>query len=147
VKRSMRGKNSARNQAGAITRRDFARHAAGAAAAIAALPGSLPLPAIPPRPQEAAGAHPSLTPEALAEAEARATEILRRYGTKLSDEQKAEIRRLSRDAQAPLEALRRFSLQNQDEPATVLQLVRTSAVRNAPASHTAASPKPSAKGA
>lgn len=147
MKKTIRGKNSARNQAGEISRREFARQAAGAAAAIATLPGSLPLQAAPPHPQTAPGAHPSLPPDALAEAEARATEILRRYGTKLSDEQRAEIHRLSREVQAPLEALRSFPLENQNEPATVLQLVRTSAVRSAPGSPTAATRKPSAQGA
>ena len=146
MKRSTRGKNSARNQAGAISRREFAWRAATAAAAAAAIPGSLPLHAATPLPQESVPSHPKLPAESLAEADSRATEVLRRYGAKLSEEQKAEIRRLSRETQVQLEVLRHFPLENPDEPATVLQLVRTSAVRRSAAVPGGSKPKPGGEG-
>jgi len=163
VKRTNRRKDSARNRTGAVTRREFARQAAAAAAAMVALPAGIALPAAtaaagaatPPVPpphspalarQEAPGSHPKLSEEALAEAEARTTEILRRYGAKLTETQKADVRRLSQEAQVPLEALRRFPLENSDEPATVLQLVRTTPMRRPPASQGSGARKPAREG-
>jgi len=162
VAATRRRKNSARAQGGALTRREFARRAAAAAAAIAALPAS-PLycatgvaaeidppqstpPAAAPLPQDTPSQHPKLSAEALAEAEAKTTEILRRYGAKLTDEQKAEVRRLVQLAQAPIETLRRFPLENSDEPATILRFASASAVRRAPVARPAAAPKPAGKG-
>ena len=158
-----RRKNSARAQGGALTRREFARSAAAAAAAIAALPASplycatgaaaeidppqsTPSAAAPPLPQDTPSQHPKLSAEALAEAEAKTTEILRRYGAKLTDEQKAEVRRLVQLAQAPIETLRRFPLENSDEPATILRFASASAARRAPVARPAATPKPPGKG-
>ena len=160
--RATRRKNSATTldkRAGGVTRREFARQAA-AAAAIAALPGNIALHEkraaalagapeaslhpVPTLPQETAGSQPKLSAEALAEAEARSAEILRRYGAKLTEEQKADVRRLAREAQVPLEALRRFPLENKDEPATVLRVVSTRPV-TAPVA--AGARKPAGKGA
>jgi len=76
--------------------------------------------------QEAPGGGPKLSAEALAEADGKAAEIVRRYGEKLTEDQKADVRRLVREAQAQIEALRAFPLENSDEPATVLHLVRVS---------------------
>jgi hypothetical protein len=159
VRRTIRRKNCVREKARALTRREFTRHAATAAAAIAGLSGTIPLQgavatraAIIPNedrltttsavPQEASGGHPKLSAEAVAEAEARAAEILRRYGTKLTDEQKADIGRLAREAQAQLEPLRAFPLDNHDEPATAFRLVSASAARrqSLPSSGTARNP-------
>ena len=157
-----RRKNSARAPGGALTRREFARGAAAAAAAIAALPagplycatgvaGAIAPPqstpaAAAPLPQEAASRHPKLSAEAQAEAEGKTTEILRRYGAKLTDEQKADIRRLVEEAQEPLETLRRFPLENSDEPATILRFASASAARRAPVPRPAAAPKPAGEG-
>jgi len=162
VARASRRKTCVREKAGALTRREFARHAAAAAAALAALPGSIPLAgAVPasnakPRtdttfhpaavlPQETGSTHPKLSAEALAEADARAAEILRRYGPKLDDEQKADIRRLAREAQVQIEAVRAFPLDNNQEPAAILRLVGTASVRRPAAA--AAPRKPAGKGA
>ncbi len=139
-----------------LSRREFARRAAGAAAAMAAIPGGvLGMTDTPSSrgevpfalPQEAAGAGPKLSAEALAEADGKVAEILRRYGTKLSEAQKADIRRLMREAQAQIEALRAFPLENSDEPATVFHLVGA-APRSAGASRRApaASSPPGAPG-
>ena len=102
-------------------------------------------------PQEAAGAGPKLSAEALGEADGKVAEILRRYGAKLSEAQKADIRRLMREAQAQIEALRAFPLENSDEPATVFHLVGAAprsggAGRRVPAVPTAPGGKKPAKG-
>lgn len=155
-------KGFARTKARELTRREFAQHAAAAAAAIAALPGCLPLQgaelphgvldpaqgaAVPESPlhQEPPGSRPKLSAEAVAEADARAAEILRRYGPKLDDEQKADIRRLAREAQVQIEAVRAFPLDNNQEPAAILRLVGTASVRRPAAA--AAPRKPAGKGA
>jgi hypothetical protein len=107
----------------AISRRDFALHAAIAAAAAACLPGELLaaqplLPASPPQQQ----ADEKLSPESLAEVEAKIQAIFRKYGSRLSDAQKADIRRLVTEGQKPLELMRKFSLDNADQPGNVLRL-------------------------
>jgi len=130
VKSSRRKEESTPAQSSGLSRREFARGAGVAAAAMAAIPGSVlevaagsvrevPLAG----PQGAAGTGPKLSAEAQAEAAAKTAEIFRRYGAKLNDEQKADVRRLVREAQAQVEALRAFPLENSDEPATVLHLV------------------------
>jgi len=124
-----------------ISRREFAARATVAAAAVAANAGALMgaaavLPAAgaralaEPAPQTS-GDKPKLPPAAQAEVDAKVAEILRRYGAKLSEEQKADVRRMVREAQEPLETLRAFPLENSDEPATVLHLAGTPARRAA----------------
>ena len=114
-----------------ISRRDFARRAALAAATVTALPRELfarpettPPRAEAPSPPAAlqAGEEPKLSPESRAEIEARIEAIFRKYGPRLSEEQKAEIKRLARELQKPLEALRAYPLDNANEPATPLKL-------------------------
>jgi len=143
-----------------LSRREFARRAGVAAAAMAAIPGGVlgmagtpssgredsiaPL-------QEAAGGTPKLSAEALGEADGKVAEILRRYGAKLSEAQKADVRRLMREAQEQIEALRAFPLENSDEPATVFHVVGTSprsagTTRRAPAAPAAPGAKKPAKG-
>jgi hypothetical protein len=122
-----------------LSRREFARGATVAAAAIAANPGGVLGAAgalaasggvaVPAVAQEPAGEKPKLSAEALAEVEAKVAAILGRYGAKLSEEQKADVRRLLREVQPQLEALRAFPLGNSDEPATILHLVGRSASR------------------
>jgi predicted component of type VI protein secretion system len=109
---------------GNISRRDFARTVAVAAATAAIVPAAFaqaekttPAPTKPPGPPE-----PELAAQAQAEAEAAYQNILRKYGSRFSDEQKADIRRLALQQQKSLESLRAFKLQNSDEPATVLHV-------------------------
>ena len=116
-------------QAGSLlSRRDFARRAAAATAAaagMAAVPEALlaaPRREPPPPAQQPSGDTSKLSPEARAEAEAKVANILSRYGARLNEEQKTDVRRLIADQQKTLEALRAFPLQNSDEPATVLHL-------------------------
>jgi len=157
MKSNRRRKQSARPQEGGLSRREFARGATVAAAAIAAIPGGMlgaaTLPslhgsAVATLPQEPAGEKPKLSPEAQAEVEAKVAEIFRRYGDRLNEEQKKDVRRLVSEAQAPLEALRAFPLANSDEPATILHLDWGSraAARPRATSPAASSPaKPTAK--
>lgn len=105
-----------------ISRREFARRAGIAAASAVCLPE-----AITARPS-AARALPlqqpatKLSPESLAEVEEKVQAIFRKYGARLSEDQKAEIRRLATEGQKPLDALRQFQLQNADQPANVMKI-------------------------
>ena len=132
VKSKRRKRETSPAEGTGLSRREFARRAGVAAAAIAAIPGGVlgmadTLPGsreVPLAPlQEAAGGTPKLSAEALGEAEGKVAEIIRRYGAKLSEAQKADVRRLMREAQEQIEALRAFPLENSDEPATVFHLV------------------------
>lgn len=88
-----------------VSRRDFALLAL-TAAAVPALGGTA----------AAATADP--------EAEARIAMILGKYGSRFTDEQKADIRRLITGAQEGLEALRAYPLDNALEPATLFRAYR-----------------------
>jgi len=110
-----------------VSRRTFAQAAAIAAAGAVVLPcnavaqteankpGAAPAPA----PQQ-----PALTPQEEAEAAARTSEILRKYGSRMSDAEKADVRRQVRESQKSLSELRAFPLTNADAPATVLRICR-----------------------
>jgi hypothetical protein len=106
----------------AISRRDFARRAAFAAATAACLPAELlsgsPLVASQPQQQP----EEKLSPESQAEADAKIQAVFRKYGDRLSETQKADIRRLLTEGQKPLEAMRKFPLDNGDQPGNVLKL-------------------------
>ncbi len=101
-----------------ISRREFARGSALAAASAACLPGALaqessvqmPLPG------------PALSAEGQTEVDIKVSAILRQYGTLLSNEQKLDVRRLLTDRQKPLDAMREFITENWDQPADVLKL-------------------------
>lgn len=58
-----------------------------------------------------------------AEIDARVAEVLRRYGDRLSAEEKSEVRRLAGELQKGLDKLRAYPLGNGDQPATVLRVV------------------------
>lgn len=74
--------------------------------------------------QEAQSAMAKLSPAAQAEVEMKIKNIFRKYGDRLNDEQKADIRRAMAEAQEGLEKMRAYALDNSDQPATVLQLYR-----------------------
>lgn len=113
-----------------ISRRDFARNAALVAASAACLPSEVlarPLTATPAATEpfstsDSAQQQTKLSPESQAEVEEKIQAILRTRGERLSDAQKAEIRRLVTEGQAPLEKMREFSLDNGDQPGNVLRL-------------------------
>jgi hypothetical protein len=106
-----------------ISRREFARRAAFVSAAASLSPSSLlsaetaaaPLPA-----QQPANV-PKLSAEGQAEVDSRIQAILAQYGTRLSDAQKVDIRRLATEAQPPLERLRAFATNNGDGPGLYLK--------------------------
>jgi hypothetical protein len=65
-----------------------------------------------------------LSPQARAEAEMKMAEIVRKYGDRLSDEQRTDIRRVLAETQNGLEKMRAFALDNSDQPAAVFQAYR-----------------------
>ena len=107
-----------------ISRREFARRVALTTVTAAALPGALveEVCAAAPAAQEAAKP-PVLTPAGQAEVDARIQAILGRYGNRLSEAQKADVRRLASVLQPQLEKLRAYPIANEDAPATVLKTI------------------------
>jgi hypothetical protein len=108
-----------------VSRRDFARKAALAAATAAVVPrGVLSSPMeLGGSPTSQAQAQESkLSSQNQAEADTMFQAILREHGNQLSDAQKTDLRRLVNEAQKPLEALRAFALDTADQPANVLKL-------------------------
>ena len=65
-----------------------------------------------------------LSPSGKAEVEMKFASIIRKYGARLNDEQKTDIRRQLAEGQDGLEKMRAFVLDNSDQPATVFQLYR-----------------------
>ncbi len=113
--------DSSGRQSEEVSRRDFARQVALAAATAAIVPASfLPAPgnATEPPPQSDT-ASKTLSPEARAEVEEKYQAILREYGSRLNQEQKKDIHRLLIEGQPALEKLRAYPLENSNEPATV----------------------------
>jgi len=108
-----------------ISRRDFAVSAALASAAMAAVPTGMLAQekgaaeaAKPEAPQP-----PKLSPASQAEVEERYAAILRKYGSRLNDEQKKDVHKSLISQQQGLDQIRAFPLENWDEPATVFKAV------------------------
>lgn len=95
-----------------ISRRDFSRGAAIAAATGAAWPRTV----------LAAAESPKSAPADQAEIESKIEATFQRHGDRLSEAQKADIRRLVREGQKLLDAMRKFPLGNGDQPGNVLKL-------------------------
>ena len=127
-----------------ISRREFARRAAVASAVAAVVPASALTSPSSPLNEHATvaaadrGGHlsdpssrlsldqqptdlPKLSPESHAEVEARVQTILSQYGSRFSDAQKNDLRRLCHLAQPPLDRLRAYALENGDGPALYLK--------------------------
>ena len=103
-----------------ISRRDFARGVV-LAAATAAVPLATG--------KETAAASPAQEPKPDAlklspEAESQVQTLMSSYGNRLTDEQKADVRRLIGQAQKTSETLRAYPLANSDEPATIFRVYR-----------------------
>ena len=107
----------------AISRREFARRAAFVSAAASLAPAKLlsSEPAAAGLPAQQPTNAPKLTPEGQAEVESRIQSIFVRYGNRLTDAQKADIRRLATEAQPPLDRLRSFATENGDGPGLYLK--------------------------
>lgn len=107
----------------AISRREFARRAAFVSAAASLSPAEL-LPAnsaaVPALPLQAPN-EPKLSPESQAEMESRLQSVFSQYGSRLSDPQKTDLRRLAAEGQATLDRLRAYPTDNSDGPALYLR--------------------------
>lgn len=126
----------------AISRREFARRAAIVSAAASLAPANLlraePVVALAQPPQ--APAATNLSPESQAEVDSRIQSILAQSGSRLSDAQKTDLRRLATEAQPPLDRLRAFTVENGDGPALYLRplIEREAKPAPKPSSHAAA---------
>ncbi len=111
-----------------ITRRGFAKGAAVAATAALIHPAEMlaqtATTAATPLAQKAKEALAKLPPASRAEVEAKVSEIIRRYGDRLNEDQKADIVRIMAESQPGLDKMREFLLHNDDQPATVFQISR-----------------------
>jgi len=113
----MDGKNGS-----SISRREFARRAA-----IVSAVSLVPARGLPTEPSNVepglaqVTGTPALSPEGQAEAQARYQTILATYGSRFSDAQKIELRRLCFLAQEPLDHLRAYPIENGDGPALYLK--------------------------
>jgi len=107
----------------AISRREFARRAALVSAAASLSPADLLTrePATAPAPPSQAPSGPKLSLESQAELESRLQAVFSQYGSRLSDAQKADLRRLAADGQAALDRLRAYPTDNSDGPALYLK--------------------------
>jgi hypothetical protein len=107
----------------AISRREFARRAAYVSAAASLTPANLlhaGLTGLPtPVPQSPNAL--KLSPESQAEVDSRIQGILAQYGSRLSDAQKSDIRRLATEVQPALDRLRSFATENGDGPGLYLK--------------------------
>lgn len=111
-----------------ISRREFARRAAVAAAGISAAPLGV-FAGTGAGAGTSASSHPAQQPPAeklsaagLAEADAKTEFALAAYGARLTDAQKTDLRRLIKEGLEPLVELRKYPLANSVQPATALRL-------------------------
>ena len=126
--------NGAGTKSTRISRREFGLDAAIGAAAAAALSISPPSllnarrdpdnisSATPTGEQETAAAKPMLTPEQSHDVEAKLANIVRKYGERLSEEQRKHLRKILVYNETMLAPVRAFALQNGDPPVSVLKL-------------------------
>lgn len=109
----------------AISRREFARRAAFVSAAASLSPAELlarePAADVAPPLQTPPPSGPKLSPESQAEMESRVQAVFTQYGSRLSDAQKSDLRRLAADGQAALDRLRAFPTDNGDGSALYLR--------------------------
>jgi hypothetical protein len=105
-----------------ISRREFARRAAMVSAAALA-PSNLlstDVPSAASQPQQPLGPA-NLSPESQAELESRIQAILAENGNRFSNAQKADLRRLCKEAQPVLDRLRAYPTENGNGPALYLR--------------------------
>jgi hypothetical protein len=105
-----------------ISRREFTRRAA-IVTAVSLVPASAAASnsTIAEAPPQQTPDLSALPPESQAEAEARYQTILNLYGTRFSEAQKADLRRLCFAAQPPLDRLRSFAIDNGSAPSLYLK--------------------------
>jgi hypothetical protein len=107
-----------------ISRRQFGRKAAVAAAASLSVPAMLAASAAHSSPPQDQKAEPlkNLTPQQAADVDAKLANILRKYGDRFSDDQKKRLRRILAQHQRLMAPVRDFAVQNGDPPASVLRV-------------------------
>jgi hypothetical protein len=66
-----------------------------------------------------------LSASAQAEVEMKVASIFRKYGDRLNEEQKADIRRIMAESQEGLEKMRAFHLENSNQPADAFRAYRS----------------------
>jgi hypothetical protein len=99
-----------------VSRRDLGvRAAMAAASALAFTPTSAPA--------QGRGGQTPLAAADQAEVDSKFAEVVRKYGARLSDEQKTRVRNTLGNHQRMLARMRTFPLENSDAPATGLRLV------------------------
>src|SRR2546430_113426 len=104
---------------GKLSRRDFGR-AAALAAATAALPKTSSA-----QPSESVQGTTAQASQLSPAGEAQVQTILAKHGKRLSDEQRAEVKRRVAQAQKNGDTLRSFPLDNSDEPAMIFHIYRS----------------------
>jgi hypothetical protein len=105
-----------------MSRREFARRAALASAVASFAPVNAVNASLHATPQATPPPNtPKLSLEGQTEADARLQTILAQYGTRFTEDQKADLKRLCLLAQPPLDRLRAYSLENGDGPALYLK--------------------------
>jgi hypothetical protein len=118
-----------KNKENGLSRRDFGRTAALGVATVACVPGELAAHIFSPIAPDTLAPnanntqqHAALSAASQAEVDEKVQVVLRKHGDRLSEAQKADIRRLVTEGQAPLEKMRAFPLDNSDQPGNVLRL-------------------------
>lgn len=113
-----------------VGRRQFALGAAAAATSALIKPGDALAQAAAAGPEldeKARAAMAKLSAKARAEVEMKVASIFRKYGDRLTDEQKTDIRRIMAESQEGLEKMRAFPLENGDQPADAFRAYRRQA--------------------
>jgi hypothetical protein len=107
----------------AISRREFARRAAFVSAAASLSPAGLLSAdsAAAAVPELQSTTSPKLSAESQAEVESRLKAIFAQYGTRLSNAQKDDLKRLAHDSQQMLDRLRAYPTANGDAPGLYLK--------------------------
>jgi hypothetical protein len=122
LKREGEEKRKQRQEPRGISRREFARCAAVAAAGISAAPMGVFAQALAPSAPAQQPAAEKLSAAGQLEADAKTRYALATYGSRLNEAQKKDLGRLIKEAVEPLEELRKYALKNGVQPATVLRL-------------------------
>jgi hypothetical protein len=125
---SIKDAQGTKSKSARISRREFGLGAAVAAALSLSPTGLLAArrdrhnisPTIPAGEQETAA--PKLTAEQNRDVDAKLANIIRKYGERLSEEQRKHLRRILAYNETMLAPIRAYALQNGDPPVTVLKL-------------------------
>lgn len=106
-----------------LSRREFARRAAMLSATASIVPPAvmLEVPGKTSLHDQAQPSTPKLSPEGQAEADARYQQVLKLYSDRLSDEQKAQAKKMCVELQPTLDRIRTYKLDNGEVPALYLK--------------------------